>query len=196
MEKVDARKYSPATQYEIRKQVIRLRKQGVSNKVAALGVGISASHASTIWQRYKTEGSGAIKLGHRGRRHGDQRSLLLTQEKEIQRILIDKMPDQLKLAFALWTRDAVKLLIKEHYGMSMPIRTVGEYLKRWGFTPQKPIKRAYEQNPQAVNQWLDTKYPAIASRAKSEKAEIHWGDETGIQTGICRSWASLQATKR
>ena len=64
----------------------------------------------------------------------------------------------------------------------MPIRTVGEYLKRWGFTPQKPIKRAYEQNSQAVKQWLETQYPAIARQAKKEKAEIHWGDETGSQT--------------
>jgi len=63
----------------------------------------------------------------------------------------------------------------------MPIRTVGEYLKRWGFTPQKPLKRAYEQRPAAVRQWLNEDYPAIAFRAKQEQAEIHWGDETGMR---------------
>ena len=62
----------------------------------------------------------------------------------------------------------------------MPIRTVGEYLKRWGFTPQKPLRRAYKQNPKAVKVWLDEQYPAIAKRAKKERAEIHWGDETGL----------------
>jgi transposase len=186
MEKIDARKHSPRTQYEMRKQVVRLRKQGLSNKTVAQGVGISESHASTIWQRYKKEGSSAIKLGKRGRRHGEKRSFLPEQEKQIQRCLIDKTPDQLKLNFALWTRDAVRLLIKSHCGISMPIRTVGEYLKRWGFTPQKPIKRAYEQNPQAVKQWLETQYPAIESQAKKKKAEIHWGDETGIQTDAYR----------
>ena len=62
----------------------------------------------------------------------------------------------------------------------MPLRTVGEYLKRWGFTPQKPLKRAYEQNPEAVKKWLDEEYPKIASKAKEEGAEIHWGDETGL----------------
>ena len=133
-------------------------------------VRISESHASTIWQRYKKEGSSAIKLGKRGRRHGQKRSFLPEEEKQIQRCLIDKTPEQLKLSFALWTRDAVRLLIKSHYGISMPIRTVGEYLKRWGFTPQKPIKRAYEQNSQAVKQWLETRYPAIARQAKKEKA--------------------------
>ena len=92
----------------------------------------------------------------------------------------------MKLPFALWTRDAVKLLIQQWFGIEMPIRTVGEYLKRWGFTPQKPVKRAYEQSSQAVKKWLETDYPVIASRAKQEKAEIHWGDETGIQTGANR----------
>jgi hypothetical protein len=68
----------------------------------------------------------------------------------------------------------------------MPIRTIGEYLKRWGFTPQKPVKRAYEQSSQAVQKWLERDYPVIFSRAKQEKTEIHWGDETGIQTGANR----------
>ena len=62
----------------------------------------------------------------------------------------------------------------------MPIRTVGEYLQRWGFTPQKPLRRAYEQNPKLVQKWLDEDYPAIAARAKIEDAEINWGDETGL----------------
>jgi transposase len=60
--------------------------------------------------------------------------------------------------FALWTRRAVCELIRQEYGLSMPIRTCGEYLKRWGFTPQKPAKRAYEQNPQAVAKWMEETY--------------------------------------
>jgi transposase len=183
MEKIDARKHSPQTQYEIRKQVVRLRRQGFANKDLAEGLGISVGRASKIWQRYKKEGSKAIKLGVRGRRLGEQRTLSSDQESELRKALIDKTPDQLKLPFALWTRDAVKLLIRQRFGIEMPIRTVGEYLKRWGFTPQKPIKRAYEQSSQTVKKWLETDYPAIAFRAKQEKAEIHWGDETGVQTG-------------
>lgn len=92
----------------------------------------------------------------------------------------------MKLPVALWTRDAVKQLTRQWFGIQMSIRTVGEYLKRWGFTPQKPVKRAYKQSSQAVKKWLETDYRAIASRAKQEKAEIHWGDETGIQTGSNR----------
>jgi len=186
MENTDARKHSPETQHQIRKQIIRLRGKGYSNRAVADGVGISESHASTIWQRYKKEGNKAIKLGKRGRRTGDQRTLSYDQETQIQKALIDKTPDQMKLPFALWTRDAVKVLIHQWYSIEMPIRTVGEYLKRWSFTPQKPIKHAYEQSSQAVKKWLDKDYPVIASRAKQEKAEIHWGDETGIQTGANR----------
>ena len=62
----------------------------------------------------------------------------------------------------------------------MPIRTVGQYLKRWGFTPQKPLTRAYEKNPKAVKKCLNESYPAIAKQAPKKGAQIHWGDETGV----------------
>ena len=181
MEKTDARKLNSESKYELRKQVIRLRKQDITNKAIAEILGVSESWVSRIWQKYQKHGPDAIKPGRRGRRAGEKRTLTSEQESAVQKLIIDKTPDQMKLAFALWTREAVRLLVKQEYGVDMPIRTVGEYLKRWGFTPQKPIKRAYEQRPEAVKQWLENDYPAIAERAKAEKAEIHWGDETGIQ---------------
>lgn len=64
----------------------------------------------------------------------------------------------------------------------MPIRTVGEYLSRWGYTPQRPLKRAYQQKPELVEKWLKEVYPEIARRAKEEGAEIQWGDETGMRS--------------
>jgi len=181
MEKIDARTLKQEAQQALRDQVIRLRKQGKKGKDVAQFLGISRQHASTIWQKYKKGGSKAVALGMRGRRHGQKRTLTAAQEQEVQRLLIDKTPDQLKFPFALWTREAVKQLIRQRYGMEMPIRTVGEYLKRWGFTPQKPVKRAREQSPEAVERWLKTDYPKIVTLAKKEKAEIYWGDETGVQ---------------
>lgn len=181
MEKIDARRLSPETQYEIRKQYIRLRKKGMSNQLAAETVGLNVSRTSTIWRLYRHGGLEAIKPKARGRRHGEQRQLNAEQESELQALLVDKTPDQLKLPFALWTRDAVRVVIKKKYGLDLPLRTITDYLRRWGFTPQKPTKRAYEQNPKAVAQWHETTYPQIQARAKQEKAEIHWGDETGIQ---------------
>ncbi len=99
----------------------------------------------------------------------------------IQGLLVDKTPDQLKLDYVLWTRKAVMELIGQETGLKLPIRTVGEYLKRWGMTPQKPAKRAYEQSPKAVQEWLDEDYPEIHGKAKAENAEIYWGDETGLR---------------
>jgi len=116
----------------------------------------------------------------RGRQSGQKRTLTAQQELHIQRQICKSRPEQLKLEFALWSRGAVMALVKQEFGIELPIRTMGEYLKRWGFTPQKPITKAYEQRPEAVKQWLDEEYPAIAKKAKDEGAEIHWGDETGV----------------
>lgn len=181
MKNTDARTLSPQTQYELRKQIIRLRKKGMANKDVAEAIGTTPSHASAIWQTYQRGGIEAIKPRVRGRRLGAQRRLTVEQEAAIQKLLVDKTPDQLKLPFALWTRDAVRLAIHQRYRINLPIRTMGDYLKRWGFTPQKPVKRAYEQDPKKLAQWIETDYPEIAAHAKQEKAEIHWGDETGIQ---------------
>jgi transposase len=181
METTDARTLSPQAQYEHRKLVIRLRKKGMANKQVAEIVGTTESHASTIWRTYERDGMEAIKPKVRGRRHGAKRRLTADQETAVQKLLVDKTPDQLKLPFALWTRDAVRLVIRQRFHIDLPIRTTGDYLKRWGFTPQKPVKRAYEQDPKKIAHWLETTYPGIAARAKQEQAEIHWGDETGIQ---------------
>jgi len=96
-------------------------------------------------------------------------------------MILDTMPDQLKLPYALWTRKAVKELVFREFGIVLAINTMGDYLRKWGYTPQKPKKRAYEQNPKSVQKWLDEEYPAIVEKAKIEKAEIHWGDETGAR---------------
>jgi hypothetical protein len=72
------------------------------------------------------------------------------------------------------------LLVERECAVRLHVRSVGKYLKRWGFTPQKPIRRAYEKSPAAVQKWLNETYPVIAKRAKTEDAEIHWGDETAV----------------
>ena len=180
MEKIDARKLSTDVQQELRYQVIRLRKQGRTFKEIGAITGLNRSTCNMWWIRYQNEGKKVLKIKKRGRPTGSCRKLSEEQEKEIQKAICDKCPDQLKLPFALWTRVAVKQLIKQLWGMEVPIRTIGDYLKRWNFTPQKPLKRAYEQNPKAVKKWLDEEYPANQQKAKKEAAEIHWGDQTGL----------------
>ena len=180
MKNNDARKLNTEAQQQLRYQVIRLKKQGRTFKDISLITGVHRSTCSSWYSLYKTKGKKALKIKQRGRPPGSCRTLDQEQEKRLRRAIHDKCPDQMKLPFALWTRVAVQQLIKQFWSIDMPIRTVGEYLKRWGFTPQKPLRRAYKQNPKAVEKWLNDQYPTIAQRAKKEKAEIHWGDETGL----------------
>ncbi len=182
MKKIDARSLCREAQQQLRNQAIRLKKSGRTNDEIAEIVGVHRSTICEWWKLYKRDGAAGIKLKKRGTKPGERRTLTADQEYELQRMLIDKTPDQLKMPFALWTRKAVQELIDHLWSIKMPIRTVGEYLKRWGFTPQKPLRRAYEQNIHAVARWLVDTYPAIAKQAKKEKAEIHWGDETGLRS--------------
>jgi len=143
---------------------------------------VSRASVGRWWGAYRRGGMRGLESKKRGRSHGEKRRLTHEQEKSIQKMLVDKTPNQLKLPFALWTRKAVQEAIMAHHGVNLPIRTVGEYLSRWGFTPQKPIKRAYEQQPERIKKWLNEEYPCIAQRARKERAEILWGDETGISS--------------
>ncbi len=180
MEKIDARKLSTDAQQQLRYQVIRLRKQGRKHSEISAITGVSRSICGTWWTLYKNGGKKSLQIKQRGRPLGSCRTLSPEQEKVLQKNMRDRCPDQLKLPFALWTRFAVQQLIKQLWATDMPIRTVGDYLKRWGFTPQKPLRKAYKQNPDAVKAWLNRAYPGIQKRAKKENGEIHWGDETGL----------------
>jgi transposase len=151
-----------------------------------LATGASYTSVYTIWRKYQAEGLKSITVRTRGNKFGEGRHLTPEQELSIRKQIIDKHPDQLKLDFTLWTRGAVRLLIKQECGFEMPIRTVGEYLKRWGFSPQKPVKFAYERNPEKVREWLNDTYPKISARAKAEGADIYWGDETGLRASDVR----------
>ena len=185
MEKLNLRNSTSEVRNAFRAQVKRLRKQGRTYPEIVEITGLSLKTAT----RYGT--SDEIEEKSRGRKSGEKRTLTIEQEKEIRQSIIDKRPDQLKLPFALWTRKAVALLIKDKLGIEMPIRTIGSYLERWGFTPQKALKKAYEQRPQEVKDWLDTTYPKIKLQAASEGAEIFWADETGIRNDdqCCRGYA-------
>ena len=102
------------------------------------------------------------------------------QSAEVRRLVKDKLPDQLKLSFSLWTTEAVQQLIADRYDIELSRWQVGRYLKSWGYTLQKPISKAFEQKPEKVKEWLDKEYPAIKKRAAKENAFIYFGDETGM----------------
>src|SRR5215217_836141 len=141
--------------------------------------------------------------GPRGPAPGHGRFLSAEQEAETQDLIRRHTPDELDLPFALWSRAAVRELIWQRCGVRLAVRTMGTYLARWGFTAQggspprgvhrpggftaqKPLRRAYEQDPAAVRRWLRRDYPAIAARAKAEGGAIFWGDETGLRSDDVR----------
>jgi transposase len=122
----------------------------------------------------------------RGRKPDEQRLLDAGQETESQGLICRHTPDEVGLPFALWSRAAVGMLIARHCGVGLAARTVGKYLARWGFTAQKPIRRADEQDPAAVRRWLRRDYPAIVAQAKRARGIVVWGDETGLRSDDIR----------
>jgi transposase len=198
MTKQDARSLSEESLELLRQQAHRLRRENFTWKEIADIVGV---HLSTMmdWSRRFDIGAQTlsnVQSAKRGRRVGEKRTLSMVDESLLREHIVGGNPRQMALPFALWTRAAVQMAVQKRFGIEMPIRTVGEYLRRWGFTPQRPIKRAVEQRPALIKQWLEDSYPAIARRAKAEGAEIYWADETAIKqdTAWVRGYAPAGQT--
>ena len=186
MEKMDSRRLPEAALNERRRRAVKLRLAGVSIRDVARQCELSTNTVMRAHRAYEQGGWAAVKVKRGHRPKGSGRLLSPQEEQEVQWLIQDRTPDQLKMNYALWTRQAVSELIEVRTGVRLQVRTVGKYLKRWGYTPQKPLKKAYEQSPVAVGKWLQETYPAIAKRAKTEGAEIHWGDETGLRSDDVR----------
>jgi transposase len=187
----DARSLSDDALETLRARAVAMVRGGATQAAAARAVGVHKNTVSLWLKAWREAGEAGLKARRRGRRPGEQRRLSAAQERAIRKLITDRCPDQLKLPFALWSRAAVRDLIAARYGIALAITTVGEYLRRWGFTPQRPVKRAIARQDARIRAWLAADYPAIAARARAEGAEIHWGDETGIsnQAGHGRSFA-------
>jgi len=179
--KTDGRQLSPQAQENLRRRVVRaILEQRMSQVEAVRVFGVGRTSIHNWLDAHRTRGQSALKAHKRGPKPHSR--FAGHQAATIVRMIEDRCPDQLHLPFALWTREAVGQLIARRLGIHMSVWTVGRYLRHWGFTPQKPLRRAYEQNPAAVRHWLETEYPAIRRRAKAERAEIHWGDEMGMRS--------------
>ena len=186
MRHVDMRKLPAAAQEERRRQVIGLRQAGLTYEAIAAQVGLSRTGVINVCQRFAAEGAKGLVSKPRGRKPDEQRLLDAAQEAEVQGLIRRHTPDELGLPFALWSRAAVRALIARRCGVELAVRTVGKYLARWGFTAQKPIRRAYERDPAAVRRWLRRQYPAIVARARRARGAIFWGDETGLRSDDVR----------
>lgn len=161
-----------------------MKLHGQGENIASIAK-ILEVHRNTVsdWiKRYDIGGMKALAKKRRGPKLGTTLQLDASAQSVIRKFLIEKRPEQMKLPFALWTREAVGLLIKDLTGKELDLRQVGRYLKRWGFTPQRPLKRAYQRSEPKVRQWLRKDYPAIKQRVQAEGGEIHWTDEAGLKS--------------
>lgn len=180
MEKIDLRKLNNDELYGIRKQVVRLKKQGKKGSEIAEIVGVYETRISQIWSAYQAEGMIGIKPEKSGRKKDSGRRLSQQEEREIREVIISKTPEQLKMAGFLWTRAKICAYIKSAYRKTISVQVISRYLKRWGLTCQRPTKRACGQDIARVEKFKREEYPEIAKRAKEENADIYWGDETGV----------------
>jgi transposase len=176
----DARSVSPEGQEALRKRAVQAVLSGLKQTAAACIFGVARGTVARWMSQYRQGGEAALDRRPQGRPPESR----LTGEREavIVALIESHCPDQLGLPGALWTRETVGALIKKRFGLSLSVWTVGRYLRRWGLTPQKPARRAYQQNPEAVRHWLEVEYPEVCQQARVEGAEIHWGDEMGVRS--------------
>lgn len=184
-EDFDARKLSPESQETLRLTAMRMRyEEGYTQRAIGAALGVSRTEVVRWCRKYEKGGADALRARRRGKPPGEHRALEGWQCAAVLKLIGENMPDQLKMPFVLWTRAAVRDLIAERFGVTLALTTMGNYLRRWGLTPQKPVRKAYQQRGGAVAKWVDEDYPAIAAKAKGERAKIYWCDETRVTNEV------------
>jgi transposase len=176
----DARHLSDEVLQALRLRALRGCEMGYTEVEVASLLGLARETVSRWWAAYAQGGLPALPQDRSGRPLGSGRALDDLQAGYIQRLIDENSPEKLGIAAPLWSRRAVRELILQRLGINLAVRTVGLYLKRWGYTSKRPRRHAKRQEPLEVREWLEQTYPAIEARAHKEGAEIHWCDETGV----------------
>ncbi len=176
----DARHLSDEVLQALRLRALRGRELGFTESQIADLLGVARETVCHWWSAYSHQGLDALPHQRTGRPVGSGRILSDDQARHIQEQLDQKTPEELGIPSPLWTRPAVRDLIAHEYGITLPVRTVGQYLRRWGYTRKKARRHRRAQDPAEVREWLEETYPAIETRAQEEGAEIQWCDETGV----------------
>ncbi len=180
----------------MRRRVVAAVESGRSQVEVATVFDVSLLSVPRRVSTFRTKGNRGLQAGKRGRRPDEQKALGPRQQDRIRRAVIGKFPDQVALSGLVWTRGQVADLVKLWFGTSLSRVTIGRYLRSWGLSPRKPVRKAHEQNPQAVTRWLEQGYPAITARATREKAVILWLDQTGLRSdaAVGTTWAPVART--
>jgi transposase len=164
----------------LRLRALRARELGFSEGHIADLLGLARETVSRWWAAYQKGGLDALPHDRTGRPTGSGRLLTPEQERRLRQLLDTRQPEQLGIAAPLWTGRAVGELIGKECGLALPARTVGLYLRRWGYAPKRPRRKGRRQDPEEVRRWLDETYPAVEARARRLGADVWWADEVGV----------------
>jgi transposase len=176
----DARHLSDEALLALRLRALRGIELGYSEVDLADLLGVCHETISRWWTAYAADGLPSLPGDRSGRPLGSGRFLSDPQAERIQERIDAYSPQELGIPHALWSRRAVRDLIRKEFDIDLAERTVGQYLRRWGYTSKKPGRHSRRQDPDEVQQWLEETYPAIEAQAAREDAEILWTDEVGV----------------
>jgi len=174
----DARTLSPDALFDLRTRVVAAVRGGMSQSEAAR---VFAVHRSAVNRWCRANGPDELRPRRRGRKP-TAGPLDPNQTAELLEAIRTRHPDDLGLVDALWSREAVADYAARRFGVRRSRWTWGRWLRRYNFTPQRPARRAYQQNPDDLTRWRAEVYPAIATEARRCGAEVHWLDEAGVRT--------------
>ena len=179
MKRRDARTLDHRTLEEIRVRAVQQVQAGESPEMVIKTLGFSRSCIYTWLALYRAGGWGALKARAL---HGRPMKMQPAQMRWLYQTVTGKSPLQYRFEFALWTREIIRILLREEFQLKLSLASVGRLLKQLGLSCQRPLFRAIEQDPERVRRWREEEYPSIRQQARQEGAEIYFGDEAGVRS--------------
>jgi transposase len=179
MRETDGRKLKHDVLEALRIRAVRQIEHGESPETIIKALGMNRRTIYKWIARYREGGIDALKATPLS---GRPLKLDGVKLRWIFKTVVTKNPLQLRFSFALWTREMIKELIERKYGVKLSLVSVGRLLKKLGLSCQKPLMRAFQQDPVIVKRWLEEDYPKIKRLARRHNAEIYFEDEAGIRS--------------
>jgi transposase len=178
---------------DTRTLIIGAIQDGMHPEDAAGLYDVGRSTAYNWWKEYQEKGPAALIVK---KAPGRTPRLTEKQREQLRKWVVGKDPRQLQFDFAMWTRQMVRDLIKREFGVDYTPQATGNILRDMGLSPQRPLARAYEQDPELVRRWKEEEYPAIVKAAKAAGGKVFFCDESGIRTDYHSgtTWAPVGRT--
>jgi transposase len=179
--------------YEERVSACEALEKGVSVDEIALVLKVSRSSIFDWQKTYRAHGADALRTK---KTRGPKSKLSDGQLSQLYRLVVGNDPRQLSFGLALWTRGMIQELIFRQFGVRLSLVSVGNVLANLGLSPQRPLYRAYERDPEKVRKWKDETFPQIQAQAKKEGAAIFFADEASVRTNhhAGTTWAPVGKT--